>query len=163
MRGFISEYCYLLVLHSLTKIFAIPGIRLGIGFANKELIRRLASRQIPWSVNCFAQKIGTSVINETEYIEQTINFIKKQREFMAVEISKISGFKPFSSGANYLVCKLTGGQTLGSLEEYLGRKGIIIRNCSNYHGLDDRYFRIAIKKEEDNIKLIEGLKGFSRL
>jgi threonine-phosphate decarboxylase len=161
MTAFIPEYRYLMVLHSFTKIFAVPGLRLGIIFANKEMIRQMASRQIPWSVNCFAQKIGASIIKETQYIKQSIDFVYKQREFLAGELARITGLHPFPSEANYMVCKLTGKQKLASLEDHLGKNRIMIRNCSDYHGLNAQYFRIAVRKAEENKQLIESLKEFA--
>jgi len=156
----VPGYKYLLVLQAFTKIFSIPGLRLGMLLAEGNLIQTLSARQVPWSINCLAQRVGAEVIRETRFITDTADFVAQQRALMLKALSNLNALTVFPSHVNYFLCKITGEQNLEELEIFLGSRGFMIRNCSNYHGLDERFFRIAIRAEEENRRLLELLAEF---
>lgn len=160
LSGYIRKNKYLIILKTLTKFYAIPGLRLGLMAADVSIIEKLKFMQTPWSINCFSQMIGDIILNDRNYITKTIDFIKEEKYFLIIGLSKISGIKVFLSYTNYILCEITNGKKLVSLENYLSKKNIIIRNCSNYIGLDDRYFRVAVKKRKQNKLLLKCLKEF---
>ncbi len=153
----VPQYPHLIVLQAFTKIFALPGLRLGMIYAAPKLIEGMARCQPPWSVNGLAQEIGAAVFSDKDYIYRSILFIESQRRHLFKKINQIDGFSCFPSQANYLLCKLTGPLKLVDLENHLGKKGIMIRNCSNYPALNENFFRIAVRGIEDNRKLLEAL------
>ena len=149
----------IIVLRTFTKFFAIPGLRIGYLVAHPEIVRTLKQYQIPWSVNTLAQLSATSALTESRYIENTRSFIEKQRRFLMGEISKIDGLFPYLSVANFILIRIVDkGITSPYLTEKLIQKGILIRDCSNFRGLNEGFIRIAIRSHEENIKLIDSLK-----
>lgn len=161
MIKYLLDYPRLIVLQSYTKILAIPGLRLGMLYGSKHLIKKMFSQKIPWSVNTLAQKVGVAMTREDDFIRKTCEFVIEERKWMLQELLEIKEFSTFNSEANYMLCKIVKGQCLEDLENFLGKNGIMIRNCSNYIGLDNRFFRIAIRSEKDNQRLISLLKEFS--
>lgn len=150
----------LLVLRSLTKFFALPGLRLGYMAGNKDLIAKLSGYQFPWSVNCFAQLVGTEVIEDKNYIRQSKELIIKEREYLFGELKNIKGLRPYPPTANFIFCRLDKGWLDSKrLRDRLGVRGILIRDCGNFRSLNDRYIRIAVRRRGENDRLINALKG----
>ncbi|SFA92780.1 L-threonine O-3-phosphate decarboxylase [Acetitomaculum ruminis DSM 5522] len=139
----------LLVLKAFTKIFAIPGLRLGFGLtSNKELLEKMAEVSQPWSVSVPAQMAGVAALKETEYVKKSKALIKEEKEFLLSEFDRL-GIKVFGHGANYIFFK-----SIDNLSEMTKERDILIRDCSNYVGLKNGYYRIAVRGHEDNVKLI---------
>ncbi len=151
----------LLVLRSLTKFYAIPGLRLGYLAGHKNLIKKLHLFQNPWNVNTFAQIVIKEILEDKYYFKKTQEFILNEKVYLFNNISKIDGIKTYYPNANFLLCKLenTKIKNVGELDERLKEEGILIRGCENFRGLNDKYFRVAVKKRSENNKLINALKG----
>lgn len=144
----------IIVLRTFTKFFAIPGLRLGYLIAHRDIIKRLKRYQPPWNINSLAQAVGI-VLEDKEYIEKTRRFIEKERQFLFRELSKIKGLKPLPSVVNFILVEV---DSPAGLKEKLIQKGILIRDCSNFRGLNNRFIRIAVRKRSENIRLIEALR-----
>lgn len=150
---------YLLVLRSLTKFFSLPGLRIGYLVAHNELIRMLKVFQPTWSVNSLAQEIITPDLLDQNFIKRTKEFISKERDFLFKQLRKIKGIYPYLPSANFIFCKIEDKKLNASaLFSRLIKYGIMIRDCSNFKGLDRRFFRIAVRKRKDNQRLIASLK-----
>ncbi|HHW41750.1 MAG TPA: threonine-phosphate decarboxylase [Syntrophomonadaceae bacterium] len=152
----------LLVLHSLTKFYAIPGLRVGCGVGHPDTIAFLSGYLPPWRVNGIAQAAVAAALGQTEYAAQTRSFVKAERELLAAALRRIPGITVFPSEANYLLLRLEGAVTASLLADRLGRRGIVIRNCSNFAFLDERYVRVAVRDRENNNKLLEELAAAVR-
>jgi len=149
----------IIVLRSFTKFFALPGLRIGYLVAHKDLIKRLKQIQPPWSVNSIAQYLARILLNDRDYIEKTRRLINEEREFLFNELAAIKELKPYPSVANFFLVKIIDSRLDSSiLTGRLIQKGILIRNCSNFRGLDSRYFRMAVRFRRENIKLIKALR-----
>lgn len=149
----------LLVLKSLTKFYAIPGLRLGCLVASAELIDRLGKFQEPWTVNCLAAGAGDYLLRQTDFNEKTRDFISKEKEYLFRGLSKISGLTPFPPAVNFLLVKITGdGLTSTSLKEKMAQKGILIRDCANFKGLSNSFFRVSVNTRKENRLLLAALK-----
>ncbi len=149
---------HLVILRSLTKFYALPGLRIGYLTCCEDLIKKFNGQQYPWHVNLLAQKIA-AMLTDTDYIEKSRKCIFTEREYLFNNLKQIAGIGPYDPSANYIFCKITRGDlTSDSLADILGNKGILIRDCSNYRGLDNRFFRVAVKKRVDNIKLIQNFR-----
>lgn len=132
-----------------TKIFSIPGVRIGYLInGDKELLRRI-ERQLPeWNLSTFAQKAGIACVREKDFIEQTRKYIETEGEFLAQELERM-GLLVYPYVANFLMV-----YSEVPLYEKLLEKGILIRDCSNFRGLLKGYYRIAIKTREENEQLL---------
>ena len=150
----------LIMLRSMTKLFAIPGLRLGYLVAHQDQVECLNQYKEPWTVNIFAQIAGEMLLDETDYVRKTRKLVKAEREFLFNQLKQLSWLTPFPSTANFLLVRIEGKDLHATiLKEKLIKKGILIRNCSNFVGLDESFFRIAVKKRDENLKLISALKA----
>lgn len=160
IKHLVDEYSSLIIAGSLTKIFAIPGIRLGYICANENTISFLKERQTPWSLSSFASDV-TSVLEDTkDYVDETLRRNEVQREYLRKELENM-GITVFPSKANFLLLDLRKkGITVEQLQDKLLQDHILIRNCSTYIYLDEYYTRIAVKSKESNEYLIQCLKKY---
>jgi len=149
----------LIVIRTFTKIFSIPGLRIGSAIAHPDTIKILKTHMIPWSVNSMAQAMVEIMLEDRGYIEETKRYIEKERQYLFNGISGIGGLTPYPSIANYLLVRIEKeGLTSIYLRESLLKKGIMIRDCRNFRGLGLNHIRIAIRKHEENETLISALK-----
>lgn len=149
----------LIVIRSMTKFFSIPGLRLGYMVANSDLINQVCDRTITWNVNVMAQQVGETLFDENKYVNNTRSLIDTEKTFLTKELGTFSALKAYSGNANYLLCEiLDNNMSSADLYEILFKNKIIIRDCSNFRGLSDKYFRLAVRTRPDNIKLIKALK-----
>lgn len=158
---FIEKY-NIFILRSLTKFYAIPGLRLGFGITNKDIIDKLKFNIEPWSVNSLVLNSVSHIINDDLYYYKTLNWLYKERDFLYSELKKISYLDVYETHTNFFLCKLKEMKS-SFLQGLLIEKSICIRTCEDFIGLDDTYFRIAIKKREENIKLIKSLKSLDKV
>lgn len=149
---FMKQTSYLHCVKAFTKLYAIPGIRLGYGMScNQKLLEKIKKMLQPWNVSSFAQLAGVQALKETEYVKESLSKLKQQKEWMYAQFSKY-GIDFFESQANYILFR--GPKDL--YEKMLEHK-ILIRDCSNYSGLKKGYYRIAVKTKEENEVLIQAL------
>ncbi|QNU67085.1 aminotransferase class I/II-fold pyridoxal phosphate-dependent enzyme [Ruminiclostridium herbifermentans] len=150
----LKDYSNVIVLKAFTKIYAMAGIRLGYGICyNKNVIEKIHSIGQPWSVSVIAQKCGVAALKENQYVSKTKNIIKENREYL-IEQLRLLGLGVFNSEANYILFK-SGNK---HLQKTLEKQGILIRCCDDFIGLNDSFFRIAVKAREDNEYLINSLE-----
>ncbi|UCD55425.1 MAG: threonine-phosphate decarboxylase [Candidatus Omnitrophota bacterium] len=150
----------IIVLRSFTKFFALPGLRIGYLVAHKDFVKFLRRHQIPWSINAFAQLAAKRILSNKVYIKKTRLLIERERSFLFDEISGIKGLTPYPSVTNFILIKITKpGVTSKSLKESLITKGILIRDCSNFRALNDKYIRVAVRSRKENLKLLKALKS----
>lgn len=147
-----------IVIRSMTKFYAIPGLRVGFAMASSGIIDRLDSLRGPWSVNTAAQVAAVASLSDPSHAEHTLRFIERERAFLAEEIARIGGMKPYPSAANYLLVRLENGLDAGRLRRELMKRLILIRDCSNFHGLDGGFFRVAVRTREENERLLVSLR-----
>lgn len=156
--GETTKYKNLLVLHSLTKFFAIPGLRVGYGAAHPDTITMLGRFQPPWQVNGLAHAAAAAVVHEQEYADRSRAFIEHQRTRLAEALSSLPGIKVYPAEANYLLLELTGALTAPALADALAGKGVLVRDCSNFPFLGNRYIRVAVKDQRSSDLLVSLLK-----
>lgn len=155
----LSRFPRLMILRSFTKFFGIPGMRLGCLFAAPDLVSRMAAAQEPWSVNTMAQVMGRACLADQEYMAQTRTLIAQERQFLFDRLAALPGLTPFPSAVNYLLVKLNRpGATAASLREQMLGHRIVMRDASNFRGLDERFFRIAVRGRAENEQLLQALE-----
>jgi len=145
----------LFILKAFTKLYAMPGLRLGYGLcSNLELLQKMKEVSQPWSVSIPAQMAGVAALKETNYVKQSKELLGKERAYLIHEFEKLN-MKTYASKANYIFFHAGSG-----LYERCYALGILIRNCSNYEGLGEGYYRIAVRTHEENRQLIDVLRGW---
>ncbi len=148
----------IIVLRTFTKFYALPGLRLGYLVAHKENVQRLKQHQIPWSVNSLAQMVGEHLLNDRKYHRSTLQLIESEGFYLFNQIRKIEGLKPYPTAANFLLIKIKKPKlTSNFLTKELLDKGILIRDCSNFRNLNNKFIRIAVCSRKENEKLISTL------
>lgn len=141
----------LIVVRTFTKIYSIPGLRLGYLIAHKDIITKLKRKTAPWNINILAQIIAEKMLEEKLFILNTKKYFCKEREYLYNVLSKINSIKAYQSVANFILLKIINEKyTSIDLKNKFLEKGILIRDCSNFRGLDNKHFRIAIKKRNEN-------------
>ena len=143
------------LLRSMTKFFAIPGLRLGYAIGNRVVIASLASVQDPWSVNTAAQAAGLASLADPAYIEETRRYVVEERKLLAARLDALGWLSSSPASANYLLVEIRSGMRADELRTQLLPHGIVIRDCSNFKGLDHRFFRVAVRLREENERLVE--------
>ena len=146
---------------SLTKLWALPGIRLGFLAGPEIKLEPISRLGDPCRVNALAQRAGLYCLqNSGDYVQASIQMIKEERAFMMEKLAAFRKLTVFDSAANYLLvrgnCK---GFSSTELHHRLAARGVLVRNAANFPGLDSRYFRIAIRGRRENLKLLEALKA----
>ena len=150
---------HLFVLRSLTKFYGLPGLRIGFGVGSSKLIEKLEGQKIPWSVNYLAQIVVREGLRDEKFISKSRSFLLKEKEFLYRELSNIKGLKTYKPSANFVFLKLLGDISSEKLREQLAKKGILIRDCSNFRGLEEgNFIRVAVRTRKENIKLLKELK-----
>ena len=155
MTGFLKEYPNLLIVKAFTKIFCMPGLRLGYGLCSDlGLLEEMDRFLQPWNVSVPAQIAGVAAMkNQKEYLEETRMFLKEEREKLRRQMEEL-GDRVIGSRANYLFFASEKGLYEKALEA-----GFLIRNCGNYRGLGEGYYRIAVRTKEENERWIAWRKG----
>lgn len=162
VKRLIAERKNLIVVTSMTKFYAIPGLRLGYAIAEEKLIEQLNLSKDVWNVNHLAQKAGVIALTDNEYIKRTKDWLKVERKFVFERLKQINKLKVFEPTVNFVLIKFESEIKASEVLNKLKYQKILLRSCSNFRGLDGRYIRMAIKIRTDNertIRLIERVMG----
>ncbi len=157
--GDVQDNPYLIVLRSMTKFYALTGLRIGCGIMNKSVIRKIKEFKEPWTVNNLAQKAAVAAIDDTGYVNETMKLMSGEKEYMERSFRQ-AGINYLPSSANYYLLEI---ENAGSVINGLKNRGLIVRDCSNFKGLDGSYIRVAVKSHEDNKQLIEEIAKLCRV
>ena len=146
-----------IILRSLTKFYAIPGLRIGLAFASESNIALINEQIPPWSVNSIAQEVGKKIMTDSnEYGKETIELINPLKKRLKGQLEAL-GLKVFPGMANYLLVKLPK-ENLSVYDRLLMEYRIAVRDCSNFKGLNSQFFRVAVKNKDENDYLVSSLK-----
>jgi threonine-phosphate decarboxylase len=159
----LSKFSNLIIAHSLTKFYAIPGLRLGFVLASEIMTRKLHLSKDPWNVNSIAQAAGVAALGDEVYAEQSRTYITQEKKFFYQSLGKISGLKPYEPAANYILVDIRQSPwTASALRQKMMEQKILIRDCSNYEGLGDDYIRLAVKSHEQNEQVLQVLQNIMK-
>jgi threonine-phosphate decarboxylase len=162
MAEYVTRYNNLFVLRSLTKFFGLAGLRIGFGIASPDFVAALKKAKMPWTVNSLAMFAAKEAVKDDDFIRASRLLISRSKKKMQKTLQEIPWLKVYPSETNFFLVEITkGGLTSTQLKEGLERKGLLIRDCSDFDGLDNRFFRVSVNKPEKNKKLIEHLKSFA--
>lgn len=149
---------YLIVLRSMTKFYALSGLRIGYGVFPSSIIERIKKHKEPWTVNSLAQSAGVAAFNDKAYKKETFKIIRLEKLFMENEFKKLN-IDYIPSSANFYMLRLHNAEVAISS---LKHRGILVRDCSNFTGLDGSYIRVAVKSRRHNLLLIRELSRLCR-
>jgi threonine-phosphate decarboxylase len=146
---------YLIVLRSMTKFYALTGLRIGYGVFSLKLIEVLKRHKEPWSVNSLAQRAALVALKDRVYRNNTFKLIKEEKQFLEKGFKNI-GIKFTPSKVNFYLLKI---DNLKEIFVRLKMKGMLVRDCSNFKGLGSSFIRIAVKSHGENSILLKNLAG----
>ena len=148
----------LLILKSFTKTYAMAGIRLGYCLcADQDLLAKMEQAAQPWAVSGLAQAAGIAALKETAYLQEIQTQNRTERERMKTAL-KDAGCRHVQGEANYILF----WHERTDLAKCLAKKGILLRTCTDYEGLDAHWYRVGVLGKEDNDRLIEALASERR-
>ena len=150
-----KKYDNLFILRSLTKSFGLAGIRIGYGIGTKKLVSILNQIKIPWNVSGLAQYAASAAISNPNYLDKAKKIIRTELNYLKNNISKLENFYCYDSVTNFILIKSKLNSS--KLQQKLLKKKILIRDCSNFRGLNNYYIRIAVKTRKENQRLVHAL------
>jgi threonine-phosphate decarboxylase len=149
------------VLHSMSKIYRIPGLRLGFLVGPEDLVAKLRHYQLPWSVNALAQTAAGFLFDEKRAVD---TFVSKTRAYVRSEMQAFleslhghAHLKIYPSTTTFVLIKLPASLRASQVCDIFSRKRILLRNCDNFHGLTDRFIRISLKHTQTNQRVAKEL------
>lgn len=153
----IEQFEHLILVRAFTKIFSIPGVRLGYLICkNKSVTEKIAAHLPEWNLSCFAQEAGCACAKETAFIIETEKYVRREREFLEWELGR-KGLLVFPSSADFILVYRDEASHECTLYRQLLAQGILIRDCENFRGLGRGFYRIAVKSREENRRLLQSL------
>jgi threonine-phosphate decarboxylase len=155
-----AEYPNVLLLHSMTKRYAIPGLRLGYVTGSSGLLERLRTNRMPWSVNRLAIEAGLFLLENDVSEPLDVAAYLQETARLGKALKAVGGLDVWDTQTHFMLVQLRMGKA-SALKEYLaGEHGILIRDASNFAGLDERFFRIATQTPEENDRLVAAIEEF---
>lgn len=155
----VNDYWNLFVLHSMTKIHGMPGLRVGYGISNHEFINLLERVKQPWNVNCLAQIAAIEGLKDEDHLRKTREIITSGRKYLVEKIETFNSLHLYKPEANFLLINIKeSGMTAAQLKKKLARKRILIRDCSSFRNMDEYHVRVSVRTLQQNQKLIKALK-----
>lgn len=154
LKASLAASPHVLLLKAFTKIYAMAGLRLGyLLCADTVLLDKIAACGQPWSVSTPAQIAGVAAISDEDYLTRTAAIIPQERVWLSDELQRL-GLLVIGSQANYLFFKCNACR---ALKEKLLERGILIRSCADFDGLDDRFYRVALKNRAAGERLVKAI------
>ncbi|MBI3332620.1 MAG: threonine-phosphate decarboxylase [Candidatus Omnitrophica bacterium] len=161
----LARFSRLIVLRSMTKSFAIPGLRVGYLAASPGIVAGLRDLQPPWPMNGLAASVGARLLERGEpFLAQTRQALKRFRDSLREDLAGLGGIRPSPSSANFFLCRLEDpGWSNRRLADQLKERGILIRSCDDFTGLEPgRFIRVAVRRREENERLVGALREILR-
>lgn len=154
---------HLFVQRSLTKAFAIPGIRMGFGVTSTKTANLLNKIRLPWNLGCIAEEISIALMSMengcySTFLEESRKMITAEKNYMMEKLVR-RGFNPYPSSVNYIFVDISD-LSMDSIEftSRIAAHGVLIRDCSSFQDLGNNYIRIAVRTREENDRIIESIR-----
>ncbi len=152
----VTEFENLVILRSLTKFYSLPGLRLGYAISHPERLQKWQKWRDPWPVNTLAIAAAQAVLEDQAFQQETWDWLADARPQLFQGLGKLPGLEPYPGAANFLL--VHSQKSVDQLQTTLLKEHrILIRDCLSFAELGDRYFRVAVRTQEENQKLIDAL------
>lgn len=156
----VMAYPNLIVISSMTKFYAIPGLRLGFGVAGSDRIEPLDMGKDPWNVNLLAQMAGVAALQDEAYKKATRQRLTECIKNLYEALRALPELTVYEPSVNFILVGLQrSGLTAAEFTAKMRKRGILVRDCSNYPGMDDYHVRFAVRLEKDNERLLTAVKA----
>ena len=143
----------------MTKSFGLAGLRLGYCVSHPRIARKISHYRITWSVNGLAQLAGVTALDDLSHLRRAQKMIRVERKFMHdVLNNKLKSFSAYVSDVNYYLIHLRNCNSTLLRDLLLERNGILVRDCSDFKGMNDKYIRVAVKTHNENLQLLNSLE-----
>ncbi|MCD4843000.1 MAG: aminotransferase class I/II-fold pyridoxal phosphate-dependent enzyme [Methanosarcinales archaeon] len=151
---------FLILIRSLTKIFTIPGIRIGYGIAHRDIASKMNNLRIPWNVGSIPAAVGTWLLdtnyNDPAFLEHSREQISIERDWLTKQLDLIRGFDPVPSSTNFILINIRDfGMDSSMITRCMQQLGILIRDCNSFRRLGQNYIRVAVRSHKENQQLID--------
>jgi threonine-phosphate decarboxylase len=154
---------HLIEVRSLTKSFALAGLRIGYLVAGRSRVKELASRMEPWSVNTLALSAAAASILDKDYIQSARCLIQEEREYLSDGLLQLGWLHLYPTSANFFLARIRSGYiSAPALRRRLEAKNVLIRDASDFHGLGKQYLRFAIRNHDENRRLLAELRAIGK-
>lgn len=157
VRRYVAGHPSLTVIMSLTKFYAVPGLRIGVLFSSAPVAETLQKKLYPWNVNGLVQRYMTEAVQDHAYQEESRKYVALERAHMESLLKQSGKLTVYPGRANFILLRLKD-HTARWLQEELWPQKIMIRQCGNYECLDDSFFRVAVREKSENDALLKVLK-----
>lgn len=155
-KELLEKYKNIIIVKSLTKFFAIPGVRIGYGMSkNKDFISLISNVTVPWTVNVVASDGVIQGLKEIDYMRSSVKYVENEKKYLYDNLKSIENIKVFKPSVNFIMFKVLKDI---DLKEEMLRHSILIRSCSNYEGLHNGFYRIAVRTRKENEIILNSLK-----
>lgn len=154
----LNEHSQLIILRSLTKFYALPGLRIGGVIGNPQSVPRWREGREPWQVNVLAEEAALAALADEEHAARTLHTVRTERRWLREQLSSFPGIEPFESDANFLYLRVSCSAP--RIAGHLLRHKILARDCTGWPGLPDQALRIAVRTRPENQRLIEAWRTF---
>jgi threonine-phosphate decarboxylase len=159
----INEFQNVVVLRSLTKSFGLAGLRLGYCVSHPSIGKKISHNKITWNINGLAQMAGITALENLSHIRRARKIIKTEREFMYASINNnLSSFSAIESDVNFYLIRLRIGRSKQIRDLLLEKNGILVRDCSDFRGMNDKYIRVAVRTRSENLALLDSLESLDK-
>ena len=150
----------LFILHSLSKEYGIPGLRLGYVTAEPDLLRLLRNLRHPWSVNALAIEAVKYLIRHGHFAVTDLDAYLGETERLRQALRQLEGIRVFETKTNYMLCEIEPATATELKSWLIHERGILIRDCQNFYGLSNHFFRVSAQLPEENDALVEAVRDF---
>ncbi|MDQ0256354.1 threonine-phosphate decarboxylase [Evansella vedderi] len=158
LSRWLSSYPNLILLRSLTKMFTIPGLRIGYVLAKDSIIGKMKAWQLPWSINAFADKVVPKLLEDHSFVKRTHEWLEVESAYLLKKLTDLDYYVSNSKVNFYLLQDRKRPEDTKELFPYLFKGGILTRHTHNFKGLNGNYLRIAIRSTYENKQLIDKLQ-----
>jgi histidinol-phosphate/aromatic aminotransferase/cobyric acid decarboxylase-like protein len=152
----VQRYPNLVILRSLTKFYRLPGLRFGYAIGHPDILTRWQQRRDPWSVNVLASAAAIASVQDVAFQQQTWDWLSLTQPKLFEGLAALPGLHPYPSAVNFFLVRSHPSVT-DLQKKLLQQQQILIRDCLSFPELGDHYFRVAVKSDADNHRLLQGL------
>lgn len=157
LKDALADFPNLVILKAFTKLYAMAGVRLGYALcADGALMEKMRQTGQPWAVSSLAQAAGEAALDEAAYVQKVRQMVQQERPWMAEQL-RVLGLRVIPGEANYLLFRCPT-----PLIQPLRQRGVLLRSCSNYHGMDETWYRTAVRTHAEDLRLIQALQEVLR-
>ncbi|HJU78807.1 MAG TPA: histidinol-phosphate transaminase [Nitrososphaeraceae archaeon] len=159
----INEFRNVVVLRSMTKSFGLAGLRLGYCVSHPSVAKKLSHNKITWNINGLAHMAGITALDNLSHLSKARKIITTERELMYNKINHdLNSFSAIKSDVNFYLIRLRDGNCRKIRDLILKKNGILVRECSDFKGMNDKYIRVAVRTHNENLELFNSLESLDK-